>query len=523
MNRKSLKQQTYIKTGLTLGIIIVIILIINQLSFRLDLTQGNQYSLSKTSKQLMKNLDDIVNIKVYFSKELPNYLLTTRQEVSDLLKEYQNYAGSKLKIVYLDPNSNPDIEKEAQSLKIPKLQFNVLENDKYQVTNGYLGIAVSYGTNSEILPVVEDVQNFEYDLTLAIKKVMAKNQPRIAFAIGHGEKGSGNLQVLTKILESQYLLQDIDLTNGSLIPENVNTLIINGPIQPYDDRSLFIVDQFLMRGGSLLVLNDKVGVDQSLRSVPVNNNLDNLLANYGLRVNSDLVADVSNEMANFTQGFVQFFVPYPLWVKVLPQGFDKNNVMVSQLESLVLPWSSSVEYLGNQTGKEVSYLVKTTNKAWTQTGNYVLDPQKQQETFNQQNQGQKNLAIAVFGPQASYFKGKDAPQANIKQTEAEAKLDQTEWARIIIMGNSDFNDDGFLQSFNGNAVYMQNIIDGLTQDADLINIRSKEITDRALKELSNSQRLTIKYLVIFGPTVLLVVYGLLRFFMRRRKSFIDEL
>jgi len=266
-----------------------------------------------------------------------------------------------------------------------------------------------------------------------------------------------------------------------------------------------------------------VGVDQTLKALPISSNLDNLLANYGLRVNQDLVSDVSNEMANFTQGYVQFFVPYPLWVKVLPQGFDKKNVMVSQLESLVLPWASSVEYLANEPNREITYLVKTTNKAWTQTGNFILDPQNQQSTFNQQAQGQKNLAIAVFGPFESYFKGKNTPQANIKQTEKENFIEKTDWARIVLMGDSDFIDDGFLKSFSGNAAYIQNIIDGLTQDADLINIRSKEITDRSLKELSNSQRQTIKYLVIFGPTILLVVYGLVRFISRRRKSFIDEL
>jgi len=244
MNRRSLKQQASIKVGLVLGIIIVAMLIINQFSFRVDLTQGRQYSLSKTSKTLMKNLDDIVNVKVYFSKELPNYLLSTRLEVSDLLKEYQNYAGNKLKIAYLDPALDPEAEKEVQSLQIPKLQFNVMENDKYQVTNGYLGMAVMYGDKTEIIPVVENIQNFEYDLTLAIKKVIAKSQPRLAFAVGHGERGSGNLEILKKILETQYILEDIDLTNGSFIPEGIKTLIVDGPTQSFDERSLYIIDQF---------------------------------------------------------------------------------------------------------------------------------------------------------------------------------------------------------------------------------------------------------------------------------------
>jgi len=278
-----------------------------------------------------------------------------------------------------------------------------------------------------------------------------------------------------------------------------------------------------MRGGSLLVLDDKVGVDRTLRPLPISNNLDGLLAHYGLKVNSDLISDVSNEMANFTQGYVQFFVPYPLWVKVTSQGFDKKNVMVSQLESLVLPWVSSVEYVGGQTGAAVIYLAKTTNKAWLQTENFNLDPQSQQNTVNAKTQGQKNLAVAVFGPLTSYFKDKDLPKSNAIKTENETFTEKTDWSRIVLMGDSDFIEDGFLTSFNGNAVYIQNIIDGLTQDADLISIRSKEVTDRALRELSNAQRQTLKYLLIFGPTAILIFYGFIRFVSRRRKSFVDEL
>lgn len=520
MNRKLLKHQIYLRTVIILGIIIVLVLIVNQFSLRLDLTQGQQYSLSKTSKNLLKNLDDIVNIKVYFSNELPNYLLATRQEVEDLLKEYQNYAGSKLKITYIDPASSPDLEKEVQAIRIPKLQFNVLENDKYQVTNGYLGIAVMYGDKSEVLPVVQNSKNFEYDLTSAIKKVSTKEQLQAAFTTGHGEK---TLNDLTSALQQQYQLQTVDLSSGALIPDSIKTLIIAGPTQPFDDRSLFVIDQFVMNGGGLLVLSDKINVDNNLRAQPVNNNLDNLLLSYGLKVNNDLVEDLSNEMANFSQGYVQFIIPYPMWVKVTKNGFDKNNVIVNQLEGLVLPWTSSVEYIGTTDKREVSYLAKSTDKAWLQTGTFNLDPQKQEQSFNPQTQGQKNLAIAVFGAFDSFFKGKTVPPAKEAQNMDENFQEQTDYARLVVMGDADFTADGFIKNMAGNQVYIQNLIDGLSQSADLISIRSKTITDRGLKQLSDNRRNFIKYGLIFGPTFLVVVYGLLRFVRRRKKSFVDEL
>jgi len=537
MNRQSLKQKSKASVLIALAVLVGATILMSPLSIRLDLTQGNQYSLSKTSKSLMKDLDKQVEVKVYFSKELPNYLLSTKQFVSDLLNEYQRYGGSKLKIEYIDPTTDQALEQKVQQLGIPKLQFNVVEDDKYQVTNGFLGIAVNQVTDeqetvsakTEILPVVENLQNFEYDLTLAIKKITQETDLGVGFATGFGGKGKTELTVLTKLLGKQYLVTDFDVSSGALVPDYINTLIIAGPQETYSDRSIYVVDQFVMRGGSLLVLDDKILIDQNLQPYELENNLDGLLAHYGFTVNKDLVDDVSNEMANFSQGYMQFFVQYPLWLKIQPKNFDKDNVMVSQLEGLTLPWVSSVDYYGpteldgSQEDKEVSYLVKSTDKAWLQTADFNLDPQNQQATFNLGTQGTKNLAISAFGPFKSYFINKEIPKPAVNSNLAETILEKSDWSRIIVMGDTDFIADGFLQSFNSNPVFIQNIVDGLTQDADLIQIRSKSITDRSLKELSSSTRNTLKYAITLGPTLLIILYGLYRFWNRKKKNFVDYL
>jgi len=523
MNRQSLKQKSKVSVFILLAVLVVASIFISQISLRVDLTQGNQYSLSRTSKNLMKGLADQVEVTVYFSKELPNYLLSAKQLVVDLLSEYQRYAGIKLKIEYIDPASDHAVEQKVQQLGIPKLQFNVVEDDKYQVTNGFFGIAVSQEDKTEVLPVVDNLQNFEYDLTLAVKKVIQHADLGVGFATGFGGKGKAELAYLTKLLEKQYLVTDFDISAGALAPDYINTLIIAAPQEAYTERALYAIDQFVMRGGSLLVLDDKIMVDQTLQPHELDNNLDGLLNHYGFTVNKDFVDDVSNEMANFSQGYMQFFVQYPLWLKIRPENFDKANVMVSQLEGLTLPWASSVSFNGSMEDKEVSYLVKSTAKAWSQTENFNLDPQNQQVTFNLATQGQKNMAISAFGQYSSYFKDKAVPKPKAPATATENNLTKTDWARIAIIGDADFVAEGFLQSFPSNPVFIQNIVDGLTQDADLIQIRSKSITDRSLKELSTSTRNTLKYSLTLGPTFLVALYGLYRFWSRRKKSFIDEL
>ncbi|PIR94818.1 ABC transporter, partial [Candidatus Falkowbacteria bacterium CG10_big_fil_rev_8_21_14_0_10_37_6] len=135
-----------------------------------------------------------------------------RQEVEDILAEYQSYANNKLAIEFIDPQDDEKIQQNLQLVGIPLLQFNVLENDKYEVINGYLGMVVQYGDNKQAIPVVNNTQNLEYQLTSAIKKVVAAENPVIGFTIGHGELDrAANLTILNQKLSEIYTVRDVDL------------------------------------------------------------------------------------------------------------------------------------------------------------------------------------------------------------------------------------------------------------------------------------------------------------------------
>src|SRR3989344_8692869 len=166
---------------IVIGIIAALNFLSYQIFTRFDLTQGKIYSLSDISKATAANLNDIVNIKAYFSAELPPQFMNVRQETKDILAEYQNYAPQKLRVEFIDPKDNLELQQKLQILGIPQLQFNILENEKYQVINGFLAIVVSFGDKQQAIPVVSDTKNLEYQLTSAIKKVTADAFPELAF------------------------------------------------------------------------------------------------------------------------------------------------------------------------------------------------------------------------------------------------------------------------------------------------------------------------------------------------------
>jgi len=486
------------------GILIVLNFFAYQIFFALDLTQNKDYSISKTTKDTVKKLDDLVNIKAYFSASLPSQYINLPQEVGDILAGYQAYSGGKVKYEFIDPKDNQDLTSELQIKGIPQLQFNVLAKDKYEVVNGYLGMSIQYGDKSETIPVIQDTANLEYLLTSKIKKITSKETPAIAFLTGHETLSADtDIKAAYKSVGEIYDVRTADLATDEEIPAEVKTLIVAGPKTEFKKEELAVIDKFVMRGGSLLLLVDGVKVDNGLQASANKLGLEPLLIAYGLRLNENLILDSSAGIASFNQGFMTFNINYPFWPKVLKLGFDQNSTAVAKLESVVLPWASSVEVIKDKLaeGAKVSYLAKTTNQAWTQKEPFNLSPQQE---LPKNKASQYDLAISVTGKLKSAFGGNTSDNS-----------------RVILVGDSDFLRDS-LSGGSDNLIFFQNLVDSLTLDEGLINIRSKGIASRPLMELSDASKASIRYLNVFGLTVLALVFGLWRYYSRRRSRMADE-
>ncbi len=533
---ESKKQINKANALIAIMIVIILVFFVNILSTQLfgrwDVTENKDYSISGTTEGVLKNLDDIINVKAYFTKELPGYLLVRNQDVRDILSEYETVSGNNVIVTFLDPGSDETIEQEARGMGIPTLQFNVVEKDKYQVTNGYLGIAVFYGDEREVIPIIQDTASLEYDLTAAISKVVREQIPTVAFLRGKGAwNRDSDMARLNQELQRQYRLRDIDITQGEDIPESVDTLVIPGVKEVLSEREKYIIDQFLMRGGDILVMAEGVNINPvDLTVEKINTGIGELTAQWGIRLNKNLALDTSNELAAFRTDQVQFFSPYPFWVKVPKAGFNPDSGIVNKLESLVLTWASTIEVLEEKLtdATEKTDFIRTTAEGWKQDGDWQLNPR----LIPPPEEGtQESLVLGTMlsGHFESLYDKDSIPDINATDEDGnvttepasseqkEKFLASTDEGRVIVIGDADFPLDVNLQRFESNAVFFQNLVDALTSDESLIQIRSKAVTDRPLKELSDSTKNAVKWLNIIGIPILFTLYGLARF-MRRRKS-----
>ncbi len=485
--------------GLLILVIIGIVAMINFFSynifFRFDITENKDYSISHASKKTIRELDDIINIKSYFSENLPSRYITLTQEVKDTLDEYASYSNNKIQIKFIAPDGSEETARELYFLGIPELQFNVFEKDKYQVTRGYLGMVIQYGDKKEVIPVVENTSNLEYQITLAIKKLTSDQMP----IIGYITDNEDEMEAIFRKLRELYILRKINLDSQDKVPQEITTLVIIGK-NDLEENDLKKIDDFLMQGRSLLALSDGVSVEEGLIALSNDSELNKLLEKYGVIINNNLILDTKSGFTTFSQGFISFSVNYPLWPKIMKQGFDQDNAAVSRLESVVFPWASSILDISQASdARQISYLAKTTDRSWAQNDNFNLDPQ--QMFYPNGVTRQHSLAVSIFGKFNSAYTDKG-----------------TENGRLIVVGDSDFIKDRYLRQSADNLLFFQNLVDILSIDEDLINIRSNGVTERPIKEISDNLRIFLRYANVFGVTIVVIGFGLFRYYNRYRKN-----
>ena len=527
----------YSTNTLALAIVLFVILfIINGLSKkafkRLDLTESKRYTISKSTKKLLGQLDDIVRVEAYFS-EAPDQVKLIKDEVKDMLDEYDAFASGNLQIEFINPTEDDDLKQKLRMKGIPEIQVQVREKDKIEVRNAYMGLAIVYGDKQEVIPVIQKTTTLEYDLTSAILKTTRKEAKTVGFLEGHDEVdiyGQG-FENLRRELGKQYTLRKIDVSQGSPIEGDVSTLIVAGPQSPLQANEKYEIDQFLMNGGKIVFLVDAVKMAPgSIQASPLSTGLTDRLSHYGIQLGNNLVQDISHDNLTYSQGgFMTITRPYPFFIKVLKsyqystgstsEGFPADSVATSGLDSLVLPWSTSLSVVAKE-GISTTIMAKTSNQAWTAQAPYNLDPTRM---FTPPSSVKNSYPVAVLlaGEFTSFYAGKEIPSASNGDGEEDTEnknkdrktVEKSPPTQIVVVGTSQF----LRQPRVDGLTFFQNGIDYITLGSSLIGIRSKQISDRSFKtDPSTFARLTIKVLCIGAIPLLVALFGLFRFFSRMR-------
>ena len=178
---------------------------------RLDLTADNLFTLSDGSRDILGELDDIVNLKLFVSDELPQEIQLTLRDVRDLVADLRGAANGQLITEELNPDDDEDAESEASSLGVFPIEFNVLRDDELQVRRGYFGLALTYADQQEVIPVIDRTDDLEFRLVSAIRNMTSPQQPSVAFATGFGAKDATQFGAFRQGISDRYQVNTVNL------------------------------------------------------------------------------------------------------------------------------------------------------------------------------------------------------------------------------------------------------------------------------------------------------------------------
>lgn len=535
MSNKNLKSQTLMRVGIIAGILILLNIVSVRLFGRLDLTKNNIFTLSDASKNLVKSLDDRLTVKAYFTEELPAPYNNVRRTVLDQLNEYKAYAKGNLQFEFIDPTGEKG-EQEAQQQGIQPVQVQVINDDKMELKRGYMGMVLLYEDKKEVIPVVQNTATLEYDLSSTMKRLTQKSQRKIAFLSGQGEAtpmpsglppqmqqqmGASELRRVQEVLSKHYDIQTVDASSGQQISNEFAALIVVSPKQEFKEVTKYQIDQYIMRGGKVAFLLNKVDADLQQRfGRALELKIEDMLENYGLRINPDLIRDSKCAPISIVQQQGAFQIQSQVQFPYIPiiGDLSRDNMITKNLQSLVLGFVSSIDTTAlSAKGVRGEILARSSKQSGRQTQVFFFDP-IQQWTQDMFAESGIPVAVVLNGKFNSFYANKPIPS----DTGASAApisgptINQSPDTRIILVGDGDFMKDQFARG-SDNLTFFANIVDYLVDDAGLISIRSKDVSMPPLEQVSDGSKKMYKWGTMLLPPIAVMLFGLMRWKMRQTK------
>ncbi|MDO9578318.1 MAG: GldG family protein [Candidatus Cloacimonadales bacterium] len=511
-------------------IFVVIIIFLNLVSVsifgRLDLTKGKIYALSHSSKDAVRNLEDRMVVKAYFSKNLPGEYADTRRIVQDKLSEYQAYSKGKLRFEFIDPADEEELKAEAQKNQIYPASMRVAENDKLEIREVYMGLAFLYQGQTESIPLIQNTRGLEYDITKTIKKITSAGlkkvalftlEPEIPPQMQGYQQAKSVHQSIRDMISDSYELSVTDL-NEPL--ENVEALIFTGIEDSLSQMQLFNLDQFLMQDGNVIMFQDRVFADiQNQKAEPIKSNLFDMLAHYGINLKVDLITDADCGQVNLQQQRGLFRMSTPVSYPFLPiiHNVNKDNVIVKNIEQMQLIFASQIDTTktGNLHFEPLLYTSHNSGLVQFPQLDISLDKYMNKNLKGMFLDGPYIVGGIYTGPLTSYF--------NSGMGKADA-LTASSNSRILLVTDSDFIKDGAGAGAQGNLEFTMNAVDYMVSESALIEIRSREVDYKPLKEISSGAKKVVRWLNILLPSILLILLGIIRYRQElQRRKFLGEL
>lgn len=526
---------------------------------RFDLTADKRYTLSETSLQIVDEITEPVYIDVFLEGNFPGEFKKLQTETQQLLEEFK---AENPNVIFqfvnpLDEEANRD-ETIQSFLERGLTPVNVTVNEKGQQTQevvfpwaiatcGDKSIKVPLLKNmmgaSTAEKVISSVQHLEYAFANAINSVSKEKQKRVAVIKGNGELHDILIADFVKSVRDNYYIGTFTLDSVAKNPneslkylKKYDLAVIAKPTEVFTDAEKQVLDQFVINGGKTLWLMDHVSMEMdSLMQTgenlafPRDLNLNDMFFKYGIRIRPDLIKDLMNTpiaLATGQQGSATQYSQFP-WFFSPAVYSESANPIVSNLDVIKFEFANPIEPLKNDINKTVLLTSSKYSKLIgtpSEINLNMVEERPEQKEFA--GGGNYPVAILLEGKFHSAFEnrvlafndntfkpvGKDNKMIVISDGDViKNQLDKN--FQPLELGY-----DKWTNNLYANKEFLMNCVNYLLDDNGLINIRSKEVNLPMLDKEKVVENYTTAQIITVGlPLVVLLVFGLVFTFLRKRK------
>lgn len=555
------RRNQLIQAVFTFLIVLLLWVIGSLVHFRLDLTTEKRYTLTNETRSVLRKLPDEVLVKVYLEGDLPAGFKKLRNSIKETLDEFRVYGGNNIQYEFINPSESKDAKIRSQlindlyekGLQPTELMIQGDEGSNSQkyvfpsalVSYGGVEIPVNFLKNNVGLSAEENlnnsIENIEYELIKPIYNFVTKKIDKVAFIEGHDELNEFQVEDIY-----QEIANSFDIYRGAIngkpgILDNYKVLVIARPQKEFSEADKLVLDQYIMKGGKVLWLMDEVNANIDSLSTGstfayINQtNLDDMLFTYGVRINPVLVQDYQCNIipvnvaprASQAQWSPLPWTYYPLIPPMVEHPVSRS------LNIILARFPCSIDTVGGS-GKinKTPLLITSPNTRTVNVPAMIsLEEVRKTPSKNEMNGGSKTIAVLLEGTFPSVFRNRSAaavipgyPGDIIKESKPGKMI-------VVACGDMIRNDvkmtsqgpvagklgyDRYTRQTFGNKDFLMNCIQYLTDDAGLMNLRTKTFKLRLLdKPRIRHERLKWQLINTMLPALLVVAFGV--YFNYRRK------
>jgi len=537
------------------------VLALNQLAYKFrvvwDFTEEKKYTLHPASVDILENLSEPITIEVFLEGELPSNFRRFRNAIAEQLGQISSIAAPNLQYKFSDPsiaestNARNQFYSSLMERGLQASNISFTKNGEKTEKLVFPGAIVSFGGREIAVNLLkgnrafspeemlnQSIEGLEYELVNAIQQVRQNSRKRIGYILGHNEPDSAEIAGFTNAVLEKYDLFKINLPDRKTPLTGYEVIIIAKPQKAFSEFEKYLLDQFVMKGGKLLLFIDALDVDikkvdgEGTVAIPFNLNLTDLFFKYGFRINQDYIADVNcgntpvvtGEIGN--QPRVEL-LPWP-YFPIISNYSD--HPLVKNLDAIWMRGVATIDTV-KADGIAKTPLFNTSEYTRIFTPPVVVSYNDLQEKLSPElfTSGVKSTAYMLEGKFTSLYKNRFPPKGINRNEVIEDGID----SKVVIVSDGDFiiNEisaetgsplqmgvDLYSQTTYANETFLLNALEYMMGDDKLMLARNREIKIRPLdKAKIQDERQQWISLNMLTPIVLLILFGLIQYILRKKK------